>query len=84
MVQETPNPQARKFVTDVRVRERGSSSFTSPADAVDDPVARAVFATPGVRAVFLAGDFVTVTKETDASWGQVQADVIVALREALR
>lgn len=79
-VQQTPNPNAMKYVLPRRVVEgSGSRSFYSAGQAESDPLAAAVFMVPGVASVFMADDFVTVTKQTDAAWDDVTPAVVQAL-----
>lgn len=66
---DTPNPDALRFTLDVPVS--GMRNCTSAAAAVDDPFAAAVFAAPGVAAVFATADFVTVTREPGADWAPI-------------
>lgn len=68
----TPNPNARKFATNVTVVEKGSFSFTTAEAAKGHPLAEALFAVPGVKVVFGVNDFVTVTKEDRASWDELE------------
>jgi hypothetical protein len=44
------------------------------------PLARDLFAIPGVRMVFFLNDFVTVTREPDADWNAIAPDVERVLR----
>jgi len=82
-VQQTPNPNAMKYVLPRRVVEgSGSLSFYSAAQAEADPLAAAVFAVPGVASVFMADDFVTVTKQPDAAWDAITPAVVQALSRA--
>lgn len=81
-VQRTPNPNAMKFVLPRRVVEgSGSRSFYSASQAAGDPLAAAVFAVPGVASVFMADDFVTVTKHADASWDTITPGVVQVLEQ---
>lgn len=82
--QATPNPSAMKFTADRRVVEgRESKSFYSAGQAAGDPVAAALFALDGVDNVFMADDFVTVTRAADADWTALGPRVIEALEEVL-
>jgi hypothetical protein len=82
--QETPNPHAGKFtVGRTLVEGRRGRTFASAGEAAGDPLAERLFAEPGVAAVFVVADFVTVTKEADASWGELAPRVQAALRDVL-
>lgn len=79
--QPTPNPNAGKFVTNRPVvPDGGSRSYFDPAEARDDPVARALMGLPGVRSIFMVDDFITVTKAPTTAWD----DLIPAVRKAIR
>lgn len=67
--QPTPNPNSMKFVLDRTVVDSGSESYMNAEAAKKSPLASALFALEGVTAVFMLGNFVTVTKAPDADWG---------------
>jgi len=73
--EETPNPHALKFNASVKVIPEGVLSLTDPTAAQSYPLGKALFALPGVEAVFATGSFVTVTKRVDASWRNLEDDV---------
>ena len=77
----TPNPNAMRFQLDTTLP--GTINFKSAADAADHPFAKAVFETDGVAAVFGVSDFVTITREPDASWDAIVAAVQAAAAEHL-
>ncbi len=79
-VSETPNPNAMKFTVGVPVG--GPTSF-SAANAADAPLAEAVIAVPGVTAMFLTSDFVTVTKDAAGTWSTIVPAVVAILEEAV-
>src|SRR5690606_30086494 len=81
-VQQTPNPNARKFaLADHRFAE--SRNFGSAESAAVDPVAARLFALPGVYNVLMAQDFVTVNKRPEVAWEPLEAAVIAVLAETL-
>lgn len=83
-VEETPNPDARKFVCSRKLVEKGSLVFNDAAAASETPFALAVFELGGIRTVFATRDFVTVTRSADApSWRELQPRIEAALRESL-
>lgn len=82
--QATPNPNAGKFVVSRRVVEgSGSKSFYSVQQAADDPVAGPLFKIPGVQNVFMADDFVTVTKLPSSDWQLLIPVITGVLRKSL-
>jgi hypothetical protein len=72
----TPNPDAMKFTLDVALP--ASFNVTSADAAAGNPFAEAVFAAPGVVAVFGVNDFVTVSRSPGADWEPIVAAVTAA------
>ncbi|MBW8825664.1 MAG: NifU N-terminal domain-containing protein [Acidobacteria bacterium] len=73
----TPNPDAMKFSLDTRLE--GMRNVTDVSSAAGDPFAEAVFAAPGVAAVFSTADFVTVTRQPGAEWAPIATAVEAAV-----
>jgi hypothetical protein len=76
-VQATPNANALKFVTNRRMTEGRSQTFTDPSTA-SSPLARDLLAIAGVRQVFFLNDFITITRHEGVEW-----DTVVPRAEAL-
>lgn len=82
--QPTPNPNAGKFTADRRLVEgKASHSYYSAAQAAADPLAARLFELDGVASLFMADDFVTVTRRPDADWQQLAPRVIAVMRDVL-
>ncbi len=81
-VQQTPNPNARKFILPGH-RFAQSRNFSSAESAAADPVARRLFGLEGVYNVLMAQDFVTVNKRPDVAWEALEAAVIALLAGSL-
>lgn len=64
-ISNTPNPNALKFTVFVDVG--GPLTFVAGQE-VDDPTGAALVAIEGVASVFMTADFVTLTKDPQASW----------------
>ncbi len=78
--QPTPNPNAGKFVVGRTLTAPGTSrSWFSEEDAAADPLARDLMALPGVRSIFMVGDFVTVSKTDTADWADLVPRVTAVL-----
>ncbi len=75
---ETPNPEARKFVVDAQLLETGSL-FWQVGEMPEMPVAAAVLAIEGVWSVFLVADVMTVTKDPFADWAVIAPAVTQVL-----
>jgi len=68
----TPNPQALKFILNENLLNRESRSFKSKEEAENDPLAKGIFELEGIVSVFYMERFVTIEKEPDISWGNIQ------------
>lgn len=70
----TPNPNARKFTVGVPVG--GPRTVSAPdGDAMTD----ALVAIDGVTSIFLTADFVTVTKDPGGDWDAIGPEVVEIL-----
>jgi hypothetical protein len=80
-IQPTPNPNAAKFVLDRPVSEQPLSFFSASA-AEGYPLAKELFAIPGVMSLLLLGDFVTINKSPEAGWADITAAAEAVLGRA--
>lgn len=76
----TPNPETMKFVANKLLYPGKSIDFPDEASAGPSPLAKELFAFPFIRSVFIASNFVTLTKTPDTTWD----DVIPTIREFLK
>jgi len=78
----TPNPSTMKFVANKYILPSGeSANFTSKKDTFGySPLAEELFQLPFVDGVFMASNFVTVTKTDNVSWDFIT----MQLREFIR
>ena len=76
----TPNPATLKFLPGRVVMADGTFDATDEAAAGPSPLASRLIAMPGVAAVFLGHDFITVTK-ADGEWQHVKPAVLGAIME---
>lgn len=74
-VQETPNPDARRFLLDVPVQEASRGRFFKQGDEVDHSLAEELLRVFGVDSVMLLPSSVTVNKIDEASWEELEAAV---------
>lgn len=79
--ESTPNPLTLKFIPGVPVMPSGTVFYTSPDRAGDSPLAQALFLTPGVAAVFLGADFITVTRAEDTPWEVLKAPLLTTIMD---
>ncbi len=71
-VELTPNPHALKFVMNKKLLNFETRQFHNNQEAENDPFAKNIFAINGIVSVFYMDKFVTIEKEKQASWGQIQ------------
>ena len=73
----TPNPSTMKFVANKYLLLTGESvEFTSLADAKGySPLAEELFQFPFVRGVFMASNFVTITKSDNIPWDFITMEI---------
>jgi NFU1 iron-sulfur cluster scaffold homolog, mitochondrial len=76
----TPNPETMKFVANKLLYPGKSIDFPDIESAKPSPLAVELFGFPFIRAVFIASNFITLSKTTDTEW----QDVIPTIREFLK
>ncbi len=76
----TPNPETMKFVANKLLYPGKSIDFADEASAKPSPLAMELFSFPFIKSVFIASNFVTLTKMSDTEW----QDVIPSIREFLK
>jgi NFU1 iron-sulfur cluster scaffold homolog, mitochondrial len=77
----TPNPETMKFVANKLLYPGKSIDFPDEASAKPSPLAQQLFTFPFIKSVFVASNFVTLTK-TDAN--QDWQDVIPEIKQFLK
>ncbi|MCH5600029.1 NifU family protein [Niabella ginsengisoli] len=76
----TPNPETMKFVANKLLYPGKSVDFPDAQSAKPSPLATELFGFPFIKAVFIASNFVTLTKTPDAEW----MDVTPSIRQFLK
>lgn len=79
--ESTPNPLTLKFTPGVEVMGSGTVFFTSKEDASISPLATALFDIDGVNAIFLGGDFITVTKDDASHWEALKPILLTSIMD---
>lgn len=79
--EETPNPNTLKFVPGETVLGSETAFFINAGEAESSPLAKALFTTPHVRAVFFGSDFITITKSEDAQWAHLKPELLTTIME---
>lgn len=81
-VERTPNPATQKFLIDREVSPQAPLAFSSLEEAAPSPFATHLFSVQHVAGVFLGANFISVTKDPDAAWADLEPQVIKAIEEA--
>lgn len=71
----TPNPNTLKFVLNRSLIEKGAANFLSQSAAEHAPLAHKLFDVPGVGAIMIGSNFITVTKAATGSWDILAEEV---------
>ena len=79
--ESTPNPATLKFLPGQSVLGSGTADFPEAEAAEKSPLAKRLFAVPGVEGVFLGSDFITVTKAGDVAWEHIKPALLGAIME---
>jgi len=80
--QATPNPNAVKCVLDSSPTAGSMRSYSSAAQAGDDPLGSALFAIPGVTNLLIHDGWIAVGKDPGVDWKSVKAGIKKVLGEA--
>jgi Fe-S cluster biogenesis protein NfuA len=70
--ESTPNPSSMKFVANqLLVNDGATAQYLSKAETKGSPLASKLFEFPFVKAVFMAANFITVTKTDSVQWDEI-------------
>ena len=81
-IQETPNPNAVKFILKEPVSHGTSHSFKKREDAAGNKLAESLFDIGSVVSVFYMDKMITVEKTDEAEWDEILPDLAVPIRAA--
>jgi Fe-S cluster biogenesis protein NfuA len=81
-IQETPNPNAVKFILKEPVSHGTSHSFKTREDAKGNELAESLFEIGNVVSVFYMDKMITVEKTDEAEWDEILPDLAVPIRAA--
>jgi Fe-S cluster biogenesis protein NfuA len=83
-MEANPNPNSLKFVANFMLVEDGVSfDYPDAASAENSQLAKELFNFAAVKRVFVASNFVTVTKDNEVEWMEIQTIVRNHIREYL-
>src|SRR6185437_825995 len=81
-IQETPNPNAVKFILREPVTNGVGRQFASTDQAQSDPLAKSLFDIGNVVSVFYMDNMITVEKEDEGDWDELLPALAVPIRAA--
>lgn len=81
-IQETPNPNAVKFILKEPVSSGTSHSFKKREDADGNKLAESLFDIGNVVSVFYMDKMITVEKTDEAEWDEILPELAVPIRAA--
>jgi Fe-S cluster biogenesis protein NfuA len=81
-IQETPNPNAVKFILREPLTNGVARQFATQDEAQADPLAKSLFEVGNVVSTFYMDNMVTVEKEDTADWDDLLPALAVPIRAA--
>tara|TARA_R110002124_G_scaffold17532_1_gene72983 strand:+ start:1483 stop:2445 length:963 start_codon:yes stop_codon:yes gene_type:complete len=72
--ESTPNPSVLKFVANKPLAD-GTFEFKNIDDAIDAPLASALFKFPFIKEVFISANYVSVMKYNVAEWQEISMEI---------
>lgn len=89
--ENTPNPDALKFLPNYRILPEDISTpfieYLNPRSTIappyPSPLAAQLMNIDGVTSVFYGTDFITVTKAADAQWAHIRPEIFSLITEAI-
>jgi Fe-S cluster biogenesis protein NfuA len=81
-IEETPNPNAVKFILREPVSNGVARQYASAALAENDPLAKSLFDVGQVVSVFYMDKMITVEKEDEGDWDELLPALAVPIRAA--
>ena len=79
--EDTPNPETLKFIPGNIILKTGTADFSNKEVASVSPLASRLFEIDGVSRVFLATDFISVTKDPQLDWNNLKPSILTGIME---
>ena len=77
----TPNPESVKFITNQHILPNFQLDFKTRELASGSAMAKALFEIPFVNGVFIANNFVTITKKAEYDWFEITPELKEAVKK---
>jgi NFU1 iron-sulfur cluster scaffold homolog, mitochondrial len=82
-MEATPNPESQKYVTNKHILPNFQIDFRTREMAEGSELAKTLFEIPFVNGVFIAQNFVTITKKPEYEWLEVNDEIKAAIKSFL-
>lgn len=87
-IQETPNPDALKFLPGIKIIPEEVSNLTiKRSDDIKkietSPLAKALFTIDGVESLFFTKDFISITKKQNIEWYSIKTLILSAMMDII-
>jgi NFU1 iron-sulfur cluster scaffold homolog, mitochondrial len=82
-VEPTPNPNAMKFIANTPLKTEGSSTYRTPMECDQNPLAKDLFYIRGVDQLHFFDNVVTVTKFNFEDWPVLEEEIMKILTEKI-
>ena len=80
--ESTPNPAVMKFVSN-RILVAENMEILTVEDAKQIPLATAIFNFPFVKGLFISGNFISITKNSDVKWDDIAMQLRIFITDFL-
>ncbi len=84
-IEATPNPASMKFVANkLLINEKGATAeYSNINETTTAPIAKRLFELGFVKNIFIASNYITVTKTDEADWNDITLELRVFITEYL-
>lgn len=82
-IQDTPNPNAVKFISRYTVKTEGSSNYHTVEEASANPLAQKLFELSGVTQIYFFDNYITISKDPTVEWKEIGDEVVELLQAEL-
>lgn len=80
----TPNPESLKFVTNRHILPNFQLDFRTREMSEGSALAKSLFSIPFVNGVFVANNFVTITKKAEYDWFEITPELKETIKQFLQ
>ena len=81
--QDTPNPSAIKFITNVPLKSVGNATFSNKSEAENLPLVSSLFDIPGVEQIYLFQNTLTLTHIDELPSDIVKENAVAVIRSRI-